>query len=103
VSWQRDNVQAAAAYLRERIAAGGEARVRIVYEGLLDVLDPARRTARLQRDAASVAKGTVTVQASRERRSSNDRRATDRRRVHGAPPGGIERRESDRRGGPRRR
>jgi hypothetical protein len=90
MSWQRANVQAAANYLREHIAAGADdVRSKAVYEGLLDVLDPARRTARLQRESAASAKSAVTVQTSRERRSQNDR---DRRGAHAGPPGGVERR-----------
>ena len=58
MSWQRANVQAAANYLRERIAAGApgseDVRSKAIYEGLLDVLDPARRTARVQRESAAV-------------------------------------------------
>ena len=38
-------------YMRERMAAGAtDVRTKAVYEGLLDVLDPTRRTARLQRE-----------------------------------------------------
>jgi len=90
MSWQRANVQAAANYLRERIATGADdVRSKAVYEGLLDVLDPSRRTARLQRESAASAESAVTVQTARERRSQANR---DRRRAHASPPGGVERR-----------
>ncbi len=100
MSWQRANVQAAANYLRERIAAGApgseDARSKAIYEGLLDVLDPARRTARVQRESAADAKSAVTIQAARERRNQASR---ERRRAHHGPPGGVERRAGrDRRG-----
>ena len=43
MNWQHVNILAATNYLRERIASGvPDARVREVYEGLLDVLDPSR-------------------------------------------------------------
>ncbi len=39
--WQRSNIQAAAAYLRERMAQGAtDSRTKAIYEGLLDVLEP---------------------------------------------------------------
>ena len=100
MSWQRTNIQAAAAYLRERMAAGAtDARTKAVYEGLLDVLEPTRRAIRLQREAADAAKAAVVVAAERDRRSAADRRGhSDRRRANLGPPGGVERRK----GGDRR-
>jgi hypothetical protein len=97
MSWQRANVQAATNYLRERIAAGADdARSKAVYEGLLDVLDPARRIARVQRESAADAKSAVTVQAARERRNQASR---ERRRASTGPPSNTERRAGrDRRG-----
>jgi hypothetical protein len=51
--WQRANVNAAAAYLREILAADpGNMRVRALHEGLLDVLEPTRRVSRQQRELA---------------------------------------------------
>jgi hypothetical protein len=83
--------------VRDRIAAGADdVRSKAVYDGLLDVLDPARRTARLQRESAASAKSAVTVQAARERRNQASR---ERRRASAAAPGGVERRAGrDRRG-----
>jgi hypothetical protein len=106
MSWQRSNVQAAAAYLRERIAAGvSDARTRSIYEGLLEVLDPNRRTARLQRELAESAKAAVTPQTGRDRRARSDRRAHGERRQGnvGAPAGTERRRGGDRRTGKDRR
>jgi len=100
MTWQRTNIQAAAAYLRERMAAGAtDARTRAVYEGLLEVLDPTRRTARVQRENADAAKAAVAVQAERDRRNQMDRRGYNNRRlVNLGPP-----RPGERRGGTERR
>jgi hypothetical protein len=106
MSWQHVNIQAAAAYLRERIAAGAtDARTKAVYEGLLEVLDPPRRAARIQREAAQAAKAAVSVKAERDRRAAAERRShRDRRLVNLGPPRGVERRQtSDRRNGSDRR
>ena len=102
-NWQRANIQAAASYLREVMArAPADGREKVVYEGLLDVLDPSRRTARLQRERAAVA-AAVPVQAARERRARHERRLADRRKVDAGSPTGIDRRQNDRRSGRDRR
>ena len=104
--WQRANVQAAASYLRERIAQGAtDPRTASLYEGLLEVLDPARRGVRMQREMAEAAKDAVNVQVARERRRALDRRGfEDRRQVNLGSPTGIERRSGqDRRSGRDRR
>jgi len=102
-NWQRMNVQAAATFLREMIAkAPADARARVVYECLLDVLDPSRRTARLQRERAAAATA-VPVQAARERRATHERRSADRRKVNTGSPTGVERRRVQRRAGRDRR
>ena len=102
-NWQRANIQAAASYLREVMArAPADGRAKVVYEGLLDVLDPSRRTARLQRERAAVA-AAVPVQAARERRARHERRLADRRIVDAGSPTGIDRRRHDRRSGRDRR
>jgi hypothetical protein len=105
MDWQRANIQAAAGYLRDRIAGGAsDPRTRAVYEGLLEVLDPSRRRLRLQREAAAAAQAAATVPTARERRATPERRGRDRRRVNLGPPDGIERRTGgDRRGGRDRR
>jgi len=101
-NWQRANIQAAASYLREVFAKSSDTRARLVYEGLLDVLDPARRTARLQRERAAVA-ASVPVPAARERRATHERRSVDRRKADVGNPTGAERRQRDRRTGRDRR
>ena len=106
MSWQRTNIQAAATYLRERIAAGAtDTKTKTVYEGLLEVLDPNRRTARMQRELLSATQASVPVAASRDRRSSPDRRTRgDRRAVNAESPTGEERRSGrERRTGRERR
>ena len=101
MSWQRDNVQAAATFIRERIAAGDSTpKTRSIYEGLLEVLDPNRRTARLQRESHAAAKAAVTIKM--ERRGA-ERRREDRRKVNLGSPTGVERRKGDRRSGRDRR
>jgi hypothetical protein len=93
MNWQRANVQAAATYLRERIGAGAtDPRTQAVYEGLLEVLDPSRRTARLQRELAQSAKAAVAIQAERDRRTAERRREANRRKVNLGSPTGVERR-----------
>lgn len=107
MNWQRANIQAAANYLRERIGAGAtDPKTKAVYEGLLDLLEPTRRTIRQQREQATAAKMSVPVHAARERRSTpTDRRGQgDRRQTNLGPPEGVERRAGrDRRTGRDRR
>ena len=95
MNWQRSSIQTAATYMRELIASGADdVKTKAVYEGLLDVLEPTRRTARMQREAAQSAKAAVVVHTARERRNR-----TERRRSDVPPPGGVERRRNkDRRG-----
>ena len=102
MSWQRDNLQAAAGYLRERIAEGDAGpRTRAIYEGLLEVLDPTRRATRVQREMATAAKAAAAV--IKAERRARERRAADRRRVDLGSPTGVERRVGDRRAGTDRR
>lgn len=105
-SWERANIQAAASYLRERMTQGAiDAKTKTVYEGLLDVLDPTRRAARVQREMATAARAAVTVQANRQRRAAADRRRQqDRRKENLGSPVGVERRAgAERRAGRDRR
>jgi hypothetical protein len=106
MTWQQANIQAAAAYLRERITAGTtDPKTMAVYEGLLDLLDPSRRATRLQRESAAAAKAAVAIQAERDRRAQMERRKPRDRRVASlGPPQGVERRRTpDRRSGRERR
>ena len=105
MSWQSVNVQAAAAYLRECIAAGDASpRTKAIYDGLLEVLDPTRRATRVQREMAAATRNAAAaaVKAERERRAA-ERRRQDRRRVNMGSPTGVERRRGDRRTGADRR
>lgn len=97
--WQRETLLAAAAFLREQYGVPpADARARAVYDGLLEVIDPSRRTVRLQKEQAAAAR-----QIAAERRTGRDRRATpDRRKANLGPPGGVERRAKGRRTGDRR-
>jgi hypothetical protein len=79
-----------------------DAKTKTVYEGLLEVLDPTRRTARIQRELASAAKAAVAAPVSRERRAA-ERRREDRRKANLGSPTGVERRKTERRSGRDRR
>ena len=95
MTWQQANIQAAAAYMRERIAGGAtDPKTIAVYEGLIEVLDPPRRGPHgLQRESAIAAKAAVAVQSERDRRARNERRAPrDRRRASAGALQGVERR-----------
>lgn len=102
-AWQRANLVAAINYIGEIIGRSpGDVRAKAVYEGLLEVLDPARRVMRAQREMADAAR-TAALSAKNERRQG-ERRRTERRRADLGPPGGIERRTGrDRRTGQDRR
>ncbi|MEW6321849.1 MAG: hypothetical protein AB1635_12295 [Acidobacteriota bacterium] len=97
--WQREAVMAAAAFLREQHGnPPADARARTVYEGLLEVLDPPRRAARIQREMSDSAR-KAALTAKTERRTGRERRTgADRRKENlGPPPGTAERRRGDRR------
>jgi hypothetical protein len=99
--WQRANVLAAAQYLRELVSRSpGDVKAQAVYQGLLEVLEPARRALRQQRELSEAARSSVTM---REKRAGSERRRTDRRRVNLGSPTGVERRKVDRRTGRDRR
>ena len=100
--WQRANIMAAANYLREQLARSpDDLRLKSLYEGLLEVIDPSRRTVRVQRElaASSVAATTVKVE-----RRSRERRNGERRKVMIGSPAAVERRSGqERRSGRDRR
>lgn len=100
--WQRANVLAAAQYLRDIVShSPDDVKAQAAYQGLLEVLEPARRAIRQQRELSEAARSSVTL---REKRFGAERRRTDRRRVNlGPPKGGGERRTSERRSGRERR
>lgn len=97
--WQRASILAALNYLKEMGRVGQNSQAQVLATGLWEVLEPSRRTIRLQREAAQAA--TAGAQAGRERRT-RERRQTDRRRQQ-VPYDGPERRTGrDRRAGERR-
>lgn len=100
--WQRANIMAAANYLREQLSQTDDPRVKSLYEGLLEVLDPSRRTVRVQRELAALTVATTPVKMERRR---SDRRNAERRAASLGPPAGMAERRSggDRRSGKDRR
>jgi hypothetical protein len=104
-TWQREAIQKAAQLLRERFGDPPEdAQVRIAHDSLLEVLDPARRTERLQREMSEATR-KAALNEKTDRRGRERRRGKDRRKVDiGAPPGTADRRQgSERRKGDRRK
>lgn len=101
--WQREAILKAAQLLRDRFGnPPADPQARLAHDGLLEVLDPARRTVRLQREMSEATrKASLTP---RTERRAKDRRASDRRKVNlGPPPGITERRQGERRSGKDRR
>ena len=100
--WQREAILKAAQLLRDRFGNPPvDAQARSAHDSLLEVLDPSRRTVRLQKELSEATrKATMTERAERRAR---ERRATDRRKVNlGPPPGTTERRTGERRTSDRR-
>lgn len=101
-AWQREAILKAAELLRERFGnPPADPEAKSAHEGLLEVLDPPRRTVRLQRELSEATR-KAAVNEQNERREK-ERRGRDRRRVNvGPPPGTPERRKGERRKGDRR-
>jgi hypothetical protein len=99
--WQRANILAAAKYLRELGALSSGGRPELIHQLLLEVLDPARRVTRLQREMANAAKAAATT--GQERRAGRDRRLSDRRTINLGRAAGERRAGSERRTGADRR
>ena len=101
--WQRDSILAAASFLREQYGnPPSNPRAKVVYDGLLEVLDPSRRAVRLQKEKSDAAR-SAALTAEAERRAA-ERRRNDRRRANsGPPPGTADRRKGERRAGADRR
>ena len=76
--WQRSNILKALNYLKDMGRIIENPQADMLAQGLLEVLDPSKRTIRLQREAARAA--TAGAQAGRERRMGRDRRNGDRRK-----------------------
>jgi hypothetical protein len=100
--WQRSTILGAFNYLKE-LARTKDPRAEMLAQGLAEVLEPSRRTIRLQREAAQAA--AAGAAAGHERRTRTDRRrpATDRRQKEGpfeAPDRRVrqDRRDKHRRG-----
>jgi hypothetical protein len=99
-TWQRAHILAAVTYLKDMGRLIENPQASMLAQGLMEVLDPSKRTIRLQREAARAA--TAGAQAGRERRMGRDRRGTDRRKQQ-VPFDGPDRRSGrDRRAGDRR-
>jgi hypothetical protein len=99
--WQRTNILGALNYLKEIGRASKEARAETLAQGLAEVLEPSRRTIRLQREAAQAA--SAGAGAARERRNIADRRRRSDRRKGQTPFSGPDRRRgAERREGDRR-
>ena len=89
--WQRANIMAVANYLREQLTRSpDDLRLKSLYEGLLEVLDPSRRTVRVQREQAAAQSAVNSLKV--ERRMRERRRGKDRRQAGSTPPTGSERR-----------
>ena len=101
--WQREAIMKATQLLRDKFGnPPTDPAARQAHDGLLEVLDPARRTVRLQREMSEASlKASLTP---RTERRGKERRSTDRRKVNlGPPPGTAERRVGQRRSGKDRR
>ena len=99
--WQRDAILKAAQLIRDRFGNPPiDPVAKLAHDGLLEVLDPARRTVRLQREMGEATR--KAAQTARAERRARERRANDRRKANQGLPSGVERRTGDRRAGERR-
>ena len=100
--WQREAILKAAALMREKFGnPPSEMAVRMAHDGLLEVLDPARRTVRLQKEMSEATRKAALTE--RAERRARERRALDRRKSNLGPPSEWpERRKGERRSGERR-
>lgn len=98
--WQRASILAARNYLKDIGHIGQNPQAQLLAQGLMEVLEPSKRTVRLQRDAALAA--AAGAQSGHERRARERRHSQDRRK-QAIPHNGPERRTGrDRRSGARR-
>lgn len=100
--WQRDAILKAAQLIRDRFGNPPvDPQAKQAHDSLLEVLDPARRTVRLQREMSEATRRAALTE--RAERRARERRASDRRKASLGPPTGLpERRKGDRRAGERR-
>ena len=101
-AWQREAILKAAQLMRERLGGPpADPEAMAALEGLLEVLDPPRRTVRLQKEISEVTRQSALTESTERRQK--ERRGRDRRRVDlGPPPGTPERRKGPTRVGDRR-
>ena len=101
-AWQREAILKAAQLMRERFGnPPADPQARSAHDGLLEVLDPARRTLRLQKELSEATRKAALTEKTERR--ARERRGNDRRKVNIGPPPGIDdRRKSERRSGERR-
>lgn len=99
-TWQRTNILAALNYLKDVGRLGQNSQATVLARGLFEVLEPSRRTIRLQREAAQAA--AAGAQAGRERRTRERRLHADRRTQQVPLIGPDRRRRRDRRAADRR-
>jgi hypothetical protein len=97
--WQRQAVLAAAALLRERFGMSPtDAKAKAVHDALLEVVEPKRRSVRLQREMSKAADGAaLTMKTERRGRPRDRRTGWDRRVLDVGSPTGTERRGAERR------
>jgi hypothetical protein len=98
--WQRASILAALNYLKDTGRVGQNPQALSLATGLMEVLEPSRRTIRLQREAAQAA--TAGAQSGRERRTRERRHNPDRRKQPAAFTGPERRTGRERRSGQRR-
>jgi len=98
--WQRASILGALNYLKDIARLGQNPQAQLLATGLMEVLEPSRRTIRLQREAAQAA--TAGAQSGRERRTRDRRHKSDRRKQQAAHTGPDRRTGRDRRSGERR-
>jgi hypothetical protein len=101
--WQRASVLAAVSFLRDEFGnPPADERARVVHDGLMEVLDPMRRAARLQQEMTDAARFDSLV--AKTHRSYGERRKWDRRDIYARLPEGVaDRRKRERRSGGDRR
>ena len=100
--WQRDALLKAAQLIRDRFGnPPTEPQAKSAHDGLLEVLDPARRTLRLQREMSEATRKAALTE--RAERRARERRANDRRQANKGSSAEVgERRKRNRRAGERR-
>jgi hypothetical protein len=101
-AWQREAILKAAQLMRDRFGNPPvDAQARGAHDGLLEVLDPARRTVRLQKELSEATRKAALTEKTERR--ARERRALERRKANVGPPSGVpDRRRTERRSTERR-